>query len=1283
MKKFLKILLLCAAAALCVCGVAACSDNTPETEAVTIEQLVEANDRQKVLEEYGNLQITLTGDSYAHAANPEIITFSSNDYGLIMIYENVESEIRFSYNTCIDGIRYVVGRYGDDVYYYASVIPCDYTEFISETLNIHPQADVGTPEIKDGKIIFDVTETYADADSSETYIETFCCNAETLLIEKIVFRSVADGAEGATDEYNFAYGEEYAPQLKAYSLHQDAGETGNFIVVRNAGTDGETRTEYSIAADTVLEVENYGETRYALYADADCTVEVENFKSYIKDGYVPVFYLAEKTLPTVNELLKANDAYTVVREYGSLHYSYTYGYDACEYEVEVHYSMNGYGLVYDMDRVSPDGDAYCSETAMNGIVYGYHGADGTFGEPGTAYVNVIIAEDYDDYVGRFYSELVFGENLPDTVSLSDGKIVLTGYSEEKDNTVYYYFNADTLLLESYKDGDIEIAFEYGVDYEPPRTAYDYHLNADDGKEIVIITYPDTYYEERTFCTVSASAEIKVFSDDDLEYALFDNPSCTCVIDDVNGFISGNTYPTLYVGEENGGAVSFVYTYSQDDYDEYTYLLDCFEWIAKYGDDDLRSVQVAYDYLNDKFLYIRAQSDIAYALYSLNNTDSNWDDYIAVYGALLQAVNATNATLKALYEADVAYNDVLFRYWTQEEIKDLLGKEEETDRELEELLVKNKEIQKTVRGMGMYSEEFISEGFKLYEQLVANNQRIAQLNGYENYYEYANVQTYSRDWDEEDIAGFCKYVKEYIVPLYNQLYRRYTESREKLTADQLKQADIIVSDIRYSQLETDYVSMYFNSFGGTLSERFNAMFDKNTALFAEGDGGSSTAFTGYLSYYGEPYCVFGSGDYYQSVNTLVHEAGHYVSAYTYSWNGTPLDLAETFSQSNEFLFVAFMKDYLDEEVYEYCMLYRLVKALDGIINKAVINEFETVVYCSGTDYTAADYEGIIYELCAEYGMSTSAARRFRLYAVYVSAISPCYYVSYGLSCVSALDLFATATKDYKSAQECYRILMEDAAKAYGFRSALAVAGIGSPFDESTYLNIKSAFDFDAIGYNSAVQDAILAEESEIRELVTLTKDDERVTWNGDGKVLLLTFHNYPDSYKEGETSVTGSWYMWTVTDGEIVGWYAQNQYSNDIFADKLKQVLGMPVSSSNGYISAVWVDVSDVIRPAYQPDPTKQLTAEDLDGSSLGEYKEWFNSNILSSYFSTRGQYPWTRLGYTYNWAADEAYGLTEFIILPGSEITVEFTLTINGFISWLGQQIAEDEAAEGTCLLWS
>lgn len=202
------------------------------------------------------------------------------------------------------------------------------------------------------------------------------------------------------------------------------------------------------------------------------------------------------------------------------------------------------------------------------------------------------------------------------------------------------------------------------------------------------------------------------------------------------------------------------------------------------------------------------------------------------------------------------------------------------------------------------------------------------------------------------------------------------------------------------------------------------------------------------------------------------------------------------------------------------------------------------------------------------------------------------------------------------------------------------------------------------YRHAIEDAVFADEDEIMDLVTLTPDDDRVTWDDKGRVLLLTFHRYPDSYPTGET-VTLEWgEVWTFTEKEMASQYAAEISHDNDYDAALKHLLGMPLDKENTTVTGFWVYPKDIIRPAYQTDPTDKSMKVAFEEAPDSEYKEWFDDNILSSYFY--GDYPWTRLGYTYNWGNhDSEYGVTEFLVKSGAQVEVEFTETEEEFIDRL------------------
>lgn len=203
------------------------------------------------------------------------------------------------------------------------------------------------------------------------------------------------------------------------------------------------------------------------------------------------------------------------------------------------------------------------------------------------------------------------------------------------------------------------------------------------------------------------------------------------------------------------------------------------------------------------------------------------------------------------------------------------------------------------------------------------------------------------------------------------------------------------------------------------------------------------------------------------------------------------------------------------------------------------------------------------------------------------------------------------------------------------------------------------DLDAL-YRSAIRDAVFADAEEIQPLVSLTPEDEMTTWNSEGCVLLCTWHNDPADYPEGETIIIENGPVWVFTDKEIAS-YKKELKESGSQETRLEQLIGLPPDCGYSAVTGFWVDPADVRRPAYQTDASSGEMTTSFDENVEEEFKEWFDGNIIGSYFE--GAYPWTRLGYTYDWADNGTeYGLTEFLVLDGAEVTVAFTDTTEAFV---------------------
>jgi hypothetical protein len=205
------------------------------------------------------------------------------------------------------------------------------------------------------------------------------------------------------------------------------------------------------------------------------------------------------------------------------------------------------------------------------------------------------------------------------------------------------------------------------------------------------------------------------------------------------------------------------------------------------------------------------------------------------------------------------------------------------------------------------------------------------------------------------------------------------------------------------------------------------------------------------------------------------------------------------------------------------------------------------------------------------------------------------------------------------------------------------------------------------FKAAMNDAVFSEDSEVKQLVTLTNDNPNVIWDDLGEhVLLLTWHDYDDNCLPGSSINQKFGDIWATSVGEMVSWYRDNKKNVSDWDLRFAQLLG--VHDNEGYtrFSAFWVSPDDVIRPAYITDVTEQMK-NDYSNVTDEAYKEWFNNNIIWSYFES--DYPWTRLGYTYDWGGEDEYGLTEFVIFDGSKVEIEFTYTTAEFVNWLDEQL--------------
>jgi len=195
------------------------------------------------------------------------------------------------------------------------------------------------------------------------------------------------------------------------------------------------------------------------------------------------------------------------------------------------------------------------------------------------------------------------------------------------------------------------------------------------------------------------------------------------------------------------------------------------------------------------------------------------------------------------------------------------------------------------------------------------------------------------------------------------------------------------------------------------------------------------------------------------------------------------------------------------------------------------------------------------------------------------------------------------------------------------------------------------------YSDAVTDAITADSSEICDtLWPINSTNSKLEWktiNNEKYVLVGNFNGYPDSYSD--TSVINSWgIIWVFIPEQYKNRMKSSPATNNDTLLRISQLLGLPPVNSNNYIVELWVRPADLYRPAADPEIDDNSAGQYLPANSDADYEMWFNQQIYNSYFVSGKHYPWTRLGYTFDWASPASeVGVSEYCIKRGSLLFVE------------------------------
>ncbi len=472
-------------------------------------------------------------------------------------------------------------------------------------------------------------------------------------------------------------------------------------------------------------------------------------------------------------------------------------------------------------------------------------------------------------------------------------------------------------------------------------------------------------------------------------------------------------------------------------------------------------------------------------------DQFWDDEVMFWDELTTDIGdkimtsynviATSPNADVLHERvddEDDWQDILdYQVMTQEQ-KDLSAKE--TELSLQYDILYNKEYTTKVNGKDYTEEELddlVADGTldhdgyqtayadlltqmnkeraELYLQLVDVRTQLARSYGYDNFADYAYEKRYGRDYTTDELKEYREQVKNYIVPLQDELmmelYGSHYSEFLKMFDQEMSEQDCL-----------DTLRKYLPEISSDLLVSLDYMEEHNLYDLSIDDAKAPGGYTISIGGYNAPFiynCADGS---IQDMETLIHEFGHYNQMYymtpdSWYYDEGNLDLAEIHSQGLELLFMDFADDIYGDYA-EVMKLYTLFNLTYATVEGCKEDAFQYEVYTNADGLTVDKLNEIYYNCCIEYSDRFGAMLNESISMAQSGYLpqgisydwvqiphtfqSPMYYISYSVSAAAVFELFDVILDDRDEGIDTYLALV-DAEYQQSFQETMDTVGLNNP------------------------------------------------------------------------------------------------------------------------------------------------------------------------------------------------------------------------------------------------
>lgn len=335
--------------------------------------------------------------------------------------------------------------------------------------------------------------------------------------------------------------------------------------------------------------------------------------------------------------------------------------------------------------------------------------------------------------------------------------------------------------------------------------------------------------------------------------------------------------------------------------------------------------------------------------------------------------------------------------------------------------------------------------ELYLKLTRLRNDIARLYGYDSYADYAYSAVYGRDYTLQDIED----IQETVKSLFSELFFSIQDAMD----DRFQTLYELEGDNAETRL--DAIEPCIAGIHPELAEAFTFLREHHLYDLEESDTKLPMGYTAELPRYGSAFIFDAPYGDFSDYATVVHEFGHFNNSFHCTdrtlWAGNNMDVSEIHSQALELLFT----EYADELFGDlgpafrwYEVSYLLTSVLDGFM----YNEFEAAV-SRDPEMTVEEMGQLFLTIADSCGGGYEENDWMETTHLFQS---PFYYISYGTSALSALDIWLSSLADREAGIDAYMTISAlSTTVAYG--EAVEQAGLRDIFDETALTALAGELD----------------------------------------------------------------------------------------------------------------------------------------------------------------------------------------------------------------------------------